>query len=80
MKKLSLVLYASIITFTSLNSSAQSEAMSVHALDTDKDGLLSASEAKADITLSAIFTELDINQDGFLSRQELDVEKTDNTK
>jgi hypothetical protein len=80
MKKLSLVLYASIITFTSLNSLAQSEAMSVHALDTDKDGLLSASEAKADATLSAIFTELDINQDGFLSRQELDVEKIDETK
>lgn len=80
MKKLSLVLYASIITFTSLNSLAQSEAMSVHALDTDKDGLLSASEAKADATLSAIFTELDINQDGYLSHLELEVKTEAETK
>ena len=65
--------FASIVTFASFNLLAESEEIIVHPLDTDKDGLISMEEAKADSTLRAIFTELDINQDGFLSHLELEV-------
>jgi hypothetical protein len=34
-------------------------------------------ESKTDSTLSAIFTELDINQDGFLSHLELETKTED---
>jgi hypothetical protein len=74
MKKLLLL---SIVTFVSLNSFAVTEEITVHPLDIDKDGLISIDEAKADNTLSAIFSELDINQDGFLSNLELEVKKED---
>lgn len=74
MKKL---LLASIVTLVSLNILAETEEMSIHPLDTDKDGLVSMEEAKSDTTLSAIFTDLDINQDGFLSHLEL-AAKTEN--
>jgi hypothetical protein len=37
-------------------------------------------EAKIDSTLSAIFTELDINQDGYLSHLELEVKTEAETK
>jgi oligoribonuclease (3'-5' exoribonuclease) len=77
MKKL---LLASIVTFASLNVLAESEEMSVHPLDADKDGLVSMDEAKIDSTLSAIFTELDINQDGYLSHLELEVKTEAETK
>lgn len=76
MKKL---LLASIVTFVSLNSFAGTKEITVHPLDIDKDGLISIDEAKADNTLSAIFTELDINQDGFLSHLELEVKTEDET-
>lgn len=70
MKKL---LLASIVTFASLNVLADPEAMVVHPLDADKDGLISMDEAKVDITLSAIFADLDLDHDGFLTHTELDV-------
>lgn len=68
MKKL---LLTSIFTFLSFNILAETEEMEVHALDADKDGLISMIEAEADHTLSANFTDLDVNQDGFLSHLEL---------
>ena len=74
------LLLASIIIFTSLNVFAESEEMTVHPLDTDKDGLISIDEAKVDSTLSAIFAELDINKDGYLSLLELDIKNKDETK
>jgi hypothetical protein len=74
MKKL---LLASIVTFASFNLLAESDVMTVHPLDADKDGLISMDEAKADNTLSAIFRELDINRDGFLSHLELEVKTED---
>jgi hypothetical protein len=73
------LLLASIVTFASFNLLAESDEMTVHPLDVDKDGLISVDEAKADNTLSAIFTELDINQDGFLSHLEIDVKTEDKT-
>ena len=77
MKKL---LLASIVTLVSLNAFAITEETTIHPLDTDKDGLISKEEAKADITLSAIFAELDINQDGYLSQLELEVKVRDETR
>jgi hypothetical protein len=41
--------------------------------------LISREEAKPDNTLSAIFTELDSNQDGYLSHLELEVKTEDET-
>jgi hypothetical protein len=76
MKKL---LLAAIVTFSSLNVLAVSEAIEVHPLDADKDGLVSVDEAKIDSGLSAIFTDLDINQDGFLSPLELAIKTKDKT-
>ncbi|MEP1446754.1 MAG: EF-hand domain-containing protein [Paraglaciecola sp.] len=74
MKKLIL---ASIVSFAAFNVLADPGAMAIHPLDTDKDGLVSVDEAKTDDTLSAIFSELDVNQDGYLSQMELEV-KTEN--
>lgn len=76
MKKL---LLASIVTFASLNVLAQSEEMAVHPLDADEDGLISMDEARIDSTLSAIFADLDVNQDGYLSNLELEVKTEDET-
>ena len=76
MKKLLLV---SILAVASLNVLAQSQEVPVHPLDTDKDGLISMDEAKIDSTLSALFAELDINQDGYLSNLELEVKTEDST-
>ena len=76
MKKL---LFTSIITFVSLNVLAEIEEMTVHPLDTNKDGLISLDEAKIDSTLSAIFADLDINQDGYLSHLELEVKTQEKT-
>ncbi|MFQ3189008.1 MAG: hypothetical protein ACI936_000128 [Paraglaciecola sp.] len=76
MKKL---LLASIVSFASFNSLAESDVMTAHPLDSDKDGLISREEAKPDNTLSAIFTELDSNQDGYLSHLELEVKTEDET-
>lgn len=42
-----------------------------NAFDVDQDGLISLEEAKVDSTLSALFTELDSNQDGYLSLAEM---------
>ena len=76
MKKL---LLASIVTFASLNVLAAPEEMPIHPLDADKDGLISLDEAKIDKTLSAIFADLDLNQDGYLSNLELEVKTEDKT-
>ena len=48
---------------------AENEQFSI--LDTDKDGLLSFEEAKVDTSIGAAFSELDLNQDGYLSEPEL---------
>lgn len=68
-------LLASIVTLVSLNVLASTEEKTAHALDVDvdKDGLISIDEAKIDSTLSTIFADLDINQDGYLSYLELEV-------
>jgi hypothetical protein len=62
------ILLISIFTFLSLNILVESSEMEVHALDADKYRLIYITESKADDTFSANLTDLDINQDGFLSR------------
>lgn len=69
MKKLLL----SCISLASLSLLANADEMTVHSLDTDKDGLISVEEAKVDSTLSAIFEDLDVNNDGYLSQLELEL-------
>jgi hypothetical protein len=68
-----------ISIFFTLNVLAQPKEMTLHPLDIDKDGLLSKDEAQVDVTLSAIFAELDSNQDGYLSHLELEVKTKDKT-
>lgn len=41
-------------------------------LDSDNDGRISIEEAAEDASLSAMFAELDINKDGYLSPKELE--------
>jgi hypothetical protein len=40
-------------------------------LDTDKDARISVEEAAADPSLRAVFTDMDVNKDGYLSADEL---------
>lgn len=42
-------------------------------LDTDYDGRISVEEAAADAALSAVFSEMDTNNDGYLTPSELEV-------
>ncbi|HKE45720.1 MAG TPA: hypothetical protein VKB41_14410 [Steroidobacteraceae bacterium] len=51
---------------------AQDAASSFAALDKDKDGMISVTEAKADKQIAAKFAAADKDQDGFLSRAEYD--------
>jgi Ca2+-binding EF-hand superfamily protein len=44
----------------------------ITALDLDKDGRISLGEAAADKSLSDAFTTLDINEDGYLTADELE--------
>lgn len=48
------------------------EGSSFDALDKDRDGLITASEARADPAVAARFAAADRNQDGYLSRSEFD--------
>jgi hypothetical protein len=41
-------------------------------LDTDNDGRISVEEAASDASLSAVFAELDVNKDGYLTPSELE--------
>ena len=43
-------------------------------LDSDNDGRISIEEAAEDVSLAAMFSELDTNKDGYLSISELDTE------
>lgn len=72
MKKLML---STLLMLTAASVFAAGDAFSM--LDSNSDGLISQDEAKVDDTLTAIFADLDINQDGYLSKLELEV-RTDN--
>ena len=65
------LLLASIAVMTSLTVGAEKEERETHPQDADKEGVISLAEAKKDSTLSAIFSDLDINKDGYLSQEEL---------
>lgn len=49
---------------------AMAAEQSFDALDKDKDGVITASEARADSTVASRFAAADKNQDGYLSRAE----------
>ncbi len=48
------------------------DAAGFEALDKDKDGVITASEARADPAIAARFAAADKNQDGYLSRAEFE--------
>jgi len=50
--------------------SAMAAEQNFDALDKDKDGLITASEARADATVASRFAAADKNEDGYLSRAE----------
>jgi hypothetical protein len=56
-----------------------SPALLLKTLDSNKDGRLNYLEAMANSTLSARFLQIDINNNGFLSLQELSVPKNKDT-
>ncbi|MEP1446755.1 MAG: EF-hand domain-containing protein [Paraglaciecola sp.] len=67
MKKL-IPLFA--LTFASMAIIAEEDLIAK--LDTDNDGRISIEEAAEDAALSAMFSELDTNKDGYLSPNELE--------
>jgi|TARA_R110002012_G_scaffold146850_1_gene305171 Ca2+-binding EF-hand superfamily protein len=67
MKKLIVI---TSLLFASSSVLAQDDIMD--ALDTDNDGRISLEEASSDAALSSVFTELDVNKDGYLSASELE--------
>ncbi|WP_158968982.1 hypothetical protein [Paraglaciecola sp. L3A3] len=71
MTKYLLVLTA---TLFSLAITAQEPDEKFHPLDTDQDGLISLEEAQNDAFLSENFIKLDLNADGYLSKDELEAE------
>ena len=66
MKKL---ITMSTLIFTSFVALAGDDLMAK--LDTDKDRRISVEEAAVDASLSALFAELDLNNDGYLTSDEL---------
>ncbi|GAC25182.1 MAG: hypothetical protein CL579_03620 [Alteromonadaceae bacterium] len=67
MKKLIVI---TSLLFASSSVLAQDDIMD--ALDADNDGRISLEEASSDAALSSVFTELDVNKDGYLSASELE--------
>ena len=67
MKKLIVI---TSLLFASNSVLAQEDIMD--ALDADNDGRISLEEASSDAALSSVFTELDVNKDGYLSASELE--------
>jgi hypothetical protein len=66
------IFFSTIILFASLNVFANGFDFATY--DLDQDGLISIEEAKADDTLTSLFAELDLNQDGYLSKLEINVQ------
>jgi len=58
-----------VLTFASMALIAEEDLIAK--LDSDNDGRISIEEAAQDASLSAMFTELDTNKDGYLSPSEL---------
>jgi Ca2+-binding EF-hand superfamily protein len=61
-----------VALLTAAGSGAQEATASFAALDKDKDGMISVTEARADKKVSAQFATADKDQDGYLSRAEFD--------
>ena len=61
-----------VALLTTAGALAQEGTASFAALDQDKDGMISVTEARGDKKIAAQFATADKNQDGFLSRAEFD--------
>ncbi len=62
------ILFSALILATS-GAMAQEDKLAM--LDADVDGRISVEEAASDPALSAVFAELDVNKDGYLTPSEL---------
>ncbi|GAA6183656.1 MULTISPECIES: hypothetical protein [Alteromonadaceae] len=60
-----------ISAFVLASSSVYAQEDKISILDTDADGRISVEEAASDPALSAVFAELDMNKDGYLTPSEL---------
>jgi Ca2+-binding EF-hand superfamily protein len=65
-----LLAYAPCGTLLAQSTHSELKPIAFSTLDTNKDGKISPSEARADPDLYAAFDTLDLNHDGFLSPQE----------
>jgi len=62
------ILFTALL-FTAGSAFAQEDKLAM--LDADTDGRISVEEAASDPALSAVFAELDVNKDGYLTPSEL---------
>lgn len=65
-----LLLLGSLVCGAGALAQGARDASSFDALDKDKDGVITASEARADPAVASRFAAADKNQDGYLSRAE----------
>jgi Ca2+-binding EF-hand superfamily protein len=68
----SLMMFGFFLLGTAPAGAQDKAASSFAALDKDKDGMISVTEASADKQIAAKFAAADKDQDGFLSRAEFD--------
>lgn len=61
-----------ITTLILASATAMADEDLMERLDMDNDGRISVEEASADPSISASFTELDVDNDGYLTAAELD--------
>ena len=70
-KKMKKTIILSALILIAGNAFAQDEENTLAMLDTDIDGRISVEEAASDVELSAVFAELDVDKDGYLTPSEL---------
>lgn len=66
--------YFLLIFMLPLSAGALAKPSPYFELDSNHDGFISKEEAKEDATLNALFDQIDLNQDGYLSDLELEFE------
>jgi len=74
---LAAVLFASPVAVMATDTTAEEKPTAFEQLDQNKDGKISATEAKDTAPLAQQFEELDINKDGYLTEAEFSLIQTD---
>ncbi|WP_370279358.1 hypothetical protein [Pontibacterium sp.] len=74
---LAAVLFASPVAVMATDTTAEEKPTAFEQLDQNKDGKISAIEAKDTAPLAQQFEELDINKDGYLTEAEFSLIQTD---